>query len=586
MWPAPRPDTDIPPRRCLWSLAFAAVLFLAYPARLGAQALSGASSPAKGALDAHLVLALPAALATGLSTGVGANYSRLATESGTFAYGASASWSTATEYTLIEAVRNDDIRLRLCGLVQRPIGRGVFALRLSAGGTLVYEDRTRAQGNRAGLSGSALEHNDLVDVARRRCRGCRVSSRVGILGHEHKRRSHDPHRQQRRALGLDQRIGGHVATLKARFRFVAVLGISLIGCHKLVGLGGAVTPLVSVKVQVNGDFSQMASPRIALVWGMQWQPEPFCVVEAESPASPAAAAVATAGCPDNFRFVPARDAADVPIQPGSLASLTLVDLPGADVMVGDITSRVAYGSLVVYDDSNSNGTFDLRHPPHNRRRGGPPPQDDGGAAGPPDVVWGASFISMTLPDQRVAFLEGTFNSTVAFYPRSGCPDPPVEFSLLSAGGFSPQSALAVAFDGGIPEEADPSTCATAGLDQTVVLTLQAPSTELQALSCVANDSGGGTSFYVEAPAKALDFYIAGQPNPAGSAHVAACTGFPHLSTDDGGVPPGQQLVIASAPTEDCQYLTHYTLRGCNNDPACAAPNWDITASPPAWWPCQ
>jgi hypothetical protein len=375
-----------------------------------------------------------------------------------------------------------------------------------------------------------------------------------------------------------------MATLTARFGFVAVLGISLVGCHKLVGLGAPVTPLVSIKVQVNGDFSRMASPRIALVWGMQWQPEPFCVVEAESPESPAAAAVATAGCPDNFRFVPDRDAADVPIQPGSLATLTLVDLPSADVMVGDITSRVAYASLIVYDDSNSNGTFDLRHPPHHRRRGEPPPQDDGGAAGPPDIVWGASFISMTLPDQRVAFVEGAFNSTVAFYPRSGCPDPPPGFSLLSAGGFSAADALASVPNGPLPLEASGS-CATASLDQTVVLTLQAPSTELQALSCMAND-GGGTSYYVEAPANAPDFYIAGQSNPAGSAHVAACTGFPHLSADDGGVPPGQQLVVASAPTEDCQYLTHYTLRGCNNDPACATPNWNITASPPFWWPCQ
>jgi hypothetical protein len=133
------------------------VVLLAHPARLSAQELSGTSSPAKDTLDAQLVLALPAALATGLSTGVGANYSRRATQSGMFAYGASASWSTATEYTLIDAVRNDDIRLRLCGLVQRPIGRGILALRLSAGGTLVYEDRTRAQGNRAGLSGSALD---------------------------------------------------------------------------------------------------------------------------------------------------------------------------------------------------------------------------------------------------------------------------------------------------------------------------------------------------------------------------------------------------------------------------------------------
>jgi hypothetical protein len=157
MWPALRIVDGFRLRFRPLPYVIAIVFVLAYPARSHAQVVSGLSTPAKDTLDAQLVLALPAALATGLSTGVGANYNRLATKSGTFAYGASASWSTATEYTLTESVRNDDIRLRLCGIVQRPAGRGIFALRLSAGGTLVYEDRTRAQGNRAGLSGSALD---------------------------------------------------------------------------------------------------------------------------------------------------------------------------------------------------------------------------------------------------------------------------------------------------------------------------------------------------------------------------------------------------------------------------------------------
>jgi hypothetical protein len=108
-------------------------------------------------VDASLVLAFPAALSTGLSTGVGASYARRLDPRGTFALGARASWSTATEYSLIESVRNDDVRMRAFGTIQHVAGRGSFGLRLGLGATAVYEGRTRAQGSRAGLSGSALE---------------------------------------------------------------------------------------------------------------------------------------------------------------------------------------------------------------------------------------------------------------------------------------------------------------------------------------------------------------------------------------------------------------------------------------------
>ena len=99
--------------------------------------------------------------------------------------------------------------------------------------------------------------------------------------------------------------------------------------------------------------------RVALVWGAQWLTEPFCILPAESPE---AAAVIAAGCRDPFGFVPAacrpacRSTVDVP------ATLTLVQLPAADVMVGDITARVAYGSLVVYDDRDGTGTLELATP--------------------------------------------------------------------------------------------------------------------------------------------------------------------------------------------------------------------------------
>jgi hypothetical protein len=122
-----------------------------------AQTLAAENTIPKSVVDSQLVLALPAALQTGMSAGVGAGYSRRATPDGLLSWGARASWSTATEYTLIDTVRNDDIRLRLCGLIQHNAGRGSFGLRLGAGATAVYEARTRAQGSREGLTGSALE---------------------------------------------------------------------------------------------------------------------------------------------------------------------------------------------------------------------------------------------------------------------------------------------------------------------------------------------------------------------------------------------------------------------------------------------
>jgi hypothetical protein len=104
-------------------------------------------------LDAGLVANHPAALDTGLSTGLGVG----ATLGRALVLGVRASWSTATESSTAWLVTHDDLRLRLGGGVQRDVGRGRFALRLGVGPTFVHEARTRNQGARAGLTGSALE---------------------------------------------------------------------------------------------------------------------------------------------------------------------------------------------------------------------------------------------------------------------------------------------------------------------------------------------------------------------------------------------------------------------------------------------
>ena len=104
-------------------------------------------------LDAGLVMASPAALGTGFSTGVGAG----ATRGKILAWGVRASWSTATESSLAWMVTHGELRLRAAGVIQRDVGRGRFALRLGLGPTIVHETRLRNQGMRAGLTGSDLE---------------------------------------------------------------------------------------------------------------------------------------------------------------------------------------------------------------------------------------------------------------------------------------------------------------------------------------------------------------------------------------------------------------------------------------------
>lgn len=381
------------------------------------------------------------------------------------------------------------------------------------------------------------------------------------------------------------------ALTASRVSLLATAALFAAACGKPVGLDAPVTPLVQVNVTAGGPVPDNSdgggaapgagldggtAPRlnVALVWAMQWLPEPFCVLAATVPETLAAPPstvediqrVAAAGCRDNFGFVPSRVGADLPLAPNGPTTIPIITLPAADVMVGDLTARIAYASLILYEDGNGNGTLDLRHP-QRQRRGGEPIND---AAGPADRVWGASFVSMTEPDRRVSYREGGFNAGVAFYPRAGCADPPPSFSILSASGFSSVDALRSILTGQLPEE---SSCTTEPIDDLVVVELGDPSA-LSQLACTPNDNGGVT-YYREAPSS-LDL----------TNMVWACANFPRLSADDGGVPSGEQLVVASTPDQPCVSTLHYTLRGCNNDPACATPSWDIAATPPSWWPCQ
>jgi hypothetical protein len=341
-------------------------------------------------------------------------------------------------------------------------------------------------------------------------------------------------------------------------------------CGRLQGFGGDAPPLVSFEVVFQGDVAPLRPAgvtdenalRVALVWGAQWLTEPFCVLPAESPET---AAVIDAGCRDPFGFVPAVVSASVPVAVDVPATLTLSQLPAADVMVGDVTARVAYGSLVVFDDRNGSGTLELA--PRMIQSS--------------DIIYGASFVTMTAPDRRVAFREGAFDARSAFYPRAGCDPPPPGFSVLAAGGFTAEAALAALLGGGLPQE-DPATCAvSAPAETTIVIAARAPA-DVQAVGCEERRNDSSVR-YRAPPRNALDF----------ADRVWACAHLPTFDAGGGGGGTGGggpasdliQLVVSGRTSNPCRFLTHYTLRGCFEDINCAAPEWDVTANPPDWWPC-
>jgi hypothetical protein len=343
-----------------------------------------------------------------------------------------------------------------------------------------------------------------------------------------------------------------MATLK-----YALLAL-LVGCGDLQGFGGPVPPLASIHVAApagaQGDL------HVALLWGQQWLTEPLCILPAEN--ENAAAVIAT-GCRDPFGFVPDRVGGDVAIAAGDETTIDLPDLPSADVMVGDITARIAYASLVLYDDRDHSGALDLG----SVRRPGDNPDDS-----TTDQVVGASFVSMTAPDRRLAYREGGFNEAAAFYPRHGCPDPAPAFSIVDAGGFTAEAAIAATLAGQLPDE-DPSTCAGAALPDTTVSIAVAPDPSTVAEAGCTERRDDSSIRFREPPDDAPDF----------ADRTTACI---HLAAFD--MPPPSdviQLVVSGRSMDRCKSVTHYVLKGCREDALCGAPDWDHSAAPPAWWPC-
>ena len=355
----------------------------------------------------------------------------------------------------------------------------------------------------------------------------------------------------------------------ATLKYLA-LASALAGCGDLEGFGGEVTALATIRFEATGDFEAVRVAgatdeqlRVALVWAEQVLPEAMCILP---PESPEVMTVVAAGCRNPLSFSPDRVTDNVPLADGALV---LTALPAADLMVGDVTARVAYASLVIYDDRDSTGTLEL-----GRARRFPQGGFDPGPDVVPtrDVIYGASFVAMTEADTRLAFREGDYIES-GFYPRRGCGAPLPAFSILSAGGFSFAQAIAATAAGTLPSQ-DPATCAEAKPEDTVVRVPFRTPAEVQEVGCEQRREDS-TVRYRQPPDEPLDL----------ANLTYACAKIPSFGEEE--APDLIQLLVASPADDRCKGLTHYTLFGCDESEnlVCDVPEWDFRANPPAWWPC-
>jgi hypothetical protein len=324
---------------------------------------------------------------------------------------------------------------------------------------------------------------------------------------------------------------------------------ALAGCD-LTGLKDVRGPVARVHVRVTGDLASVRLPEtageaprlhVALVWAQPVeQADRYCYA---GPLSAEEDAVVEAGCPDLSRFVPIRVDASVAAQPGEAAALDLIRVPDAEVMYGSASHGVAFASLVAFDDRDGSGTLELRQAGSNP------------GTSRVDVVYGASFTSRKLPDQRVSYMRGDVDS-IEFYSRAGCDAPPEGFSILSAGGYKAPTL-----------REDATTCGEAKLGDTEVeIALQAPGA-VGHVACLPGASSAST-VYSPPPEEPPDLV----------GRTWACS---NLNGELGKV----ELVVASAPGDPCKELAHYVLRGCRSTADCIFAHWDFSAAPPTWWPC-
>ena len=343
----------------------------------------------------------------------------------TVAWGARVSWACSRHRVRARLdCHHQDVRLRATTAVQHTAGRGTLALRLGAGGRWSTSrgcaTRARAPGSRRSISGPArtsmLPAADLEAVVGAPGRGPWI---VGLSGGP----SVDLN-CRRTAAGITS-WGSHGSPETMRRALARRSGSPAAATSRLRRPGAAAR---ADHAEVTGTPLVPATPNcnVALVWGEQWLVEALCILPPENDGR---RRVLAAGCRDPFGFVPAASRANVGRYRSCRPSSTSDALPSADLLVGDVTARVGYGSL--------DGLRRPRRRRHARPRAAPIGSQcsdgmrqcgtDSGSrrrSTQRDVVYGASFVEDDRARSARRVSRGRVQPVAAFYPRGGCGDPP------------------------------------------------------------------------------------------------------------------------------------------------------------------
>jgi hypothetical protein len=226
---------------------------------------------------------------------------------------------------------------------------------------------------------------------------------------------------------------------------------------ELRGSAEELTSLATLKVRLSPLEGSSALPsegslRLGLVWLTASSPDAWCAVaqgqlfglppssggaEGFTPhveVTEALRELTTRVCRDPLGVTPALVGPSVSVsltqlQEGAELELPLQHLPSAEVLFGTPDARVGYASVVLFEDLDGDGALTLGEAPRISRWGG----DDRAREGEPrreaDRVYGASFMSLATPHERLVYQEGASLEGL-FYPEVGCPERPQGFSVM------------------------------------------------------------------------------------------------------------------------------------------------------------
>lgn len=368
--------------------------------------------------------------------------------------------------------------------------------------------------------------------------------------------------------------------------FRLALLCSLLSCGApLKGLDDQLTPLLTVEVAIEQsdldfiDEETRSRLRAGIIWVGINIPSEWCAghltsaLRGQAPLPPSEGADPSEAAPPSLDFETLQTLLTLcpdplgvtPLLVGPSASLSegrsegdqlhvtlpLTALPPSEVLVGTPDARVGYAALVVFDDLDQDGVFDIGfdHPPLGMWRGrGDDDRDEEmnderegeGRYAPktPDELYSASFTSLMSDHTRLVFREGDFIESY-YYPLGGCV-PPQGLSVIDVKGTF-QSAEC---------EAHSATSPT-------LLKLSPPNSRRQELACETSP---------------ISLFPPTEEAP-NTRFTQTCISPTELVLTD--------------PEAGCKALSVLSLVECPSfDNECSNPEWDDRDSPPEWWPCE